>query len=510
MTTRSNLHAQQLNWAGLIGAIALFGLTVALSAQSTEAGFVGILALAALWIGFLILSRSELGLILALIVAGLLADALRTVTVAGGDSSSVKLAGIVGLGTLGLTLIALAVKYHAAGTSRVRLIYAPAPFLYFWAFLMLNLIAVGIGVYRYGVFAALTDADWLLWTGYFLLMLLLPSYNLYVRLAFALWGISIIQSAFGIGRLLAGRSTLYLSTGGDRYVPGSTSVLIAAGFVITIILLFYVVRRLRWRLALVGIAALQLGGILLSFNRQTWLGLFLALLFGFCFLFQGKRLTMAALGGVISLAVVFLVFVLEATGIAPVSITEILASRVGLGSTLQEYLREPSMLYRLSAWQVALEGIAARPLFGQGWGAPFVFAVPLARGTVIYEASPHNTYLWIAYKAGIPALAGFIAMLLTLLTASVVQFYRLRQRRSVYALLLMGAILSQIIYLFGAFWWDYLSVMYLSIPIWINIGILTALSAPTVARRGLPDARMSPASALQRSDSAPAAHPKAS
>ncbi|MCB0129560.1 MAG: O-antigen ligase family protein, partial [Caldilineaceae bacterium] len=304
-----------------------------------------------------------------------------------------------------------------------------------------------------------------------------PSYLLFKRIAIAFYGVTILQSLIGIGRLARGQATLYLSTGGDRYVSGSASVLIAIGLIISLILLLYVVRGKTNVLLVLTAATLQGIGVLISFNRQTWLAMIIALTMGYVILFGGRRVRILAWAVALLIVIGAGLVTLDRFDIGPVTIQQTLQSRLGAGLTFQEYLREPSMLYRISAWQKALGDIRANPLVGQGWGARFIFVVPLASGMRVYEASPHNTYLWLAAKGGLPTLFFFGALMCVLLADGIRQFHRFRRRHPHHALFLMGTILAQVIFLCGAFWWDYLTVMYLSIPFWLNCGMMAALSS---------------------------------
>ena len=425
----------------------------------------------------LIIRHPDIGMVAAVVVAGLLADVLRGVTLAGDDSSSIRLAGVLALGLL----LLIAAGYAAHGLVKPRWAFTLAcnfyTMFFFVALVGYTLIVVGYGVIHHGIFATLTDTDWIFWTGFFLLIVIRPSYLLFKRIAIAFYGVTILQSLIGIGRLARGQATLYLSTGGDRYVSGSASVLIAIGLIISLILLLYVVREKTNVLLVLTAATLQGIGVLISFNRQTWLAMIIALTMGYVILFGGRRVRILAWAVALLIVIGAGLVTLERFDIGPVSIQQTLQSRLGAGLTFQEYLREPSMLYRISAWQKALGDIRANPLVGQGWGARFIFVVPLASGMRVYEASPHNTYLWLAAKGGLPTLFFFGALMCVLLADGIRQFHRFRRRHPHHALFLMGTILAQVIFLCGAFWWDYLTVMYLSIPFWLNCGMMAALSS---------------------------------
>ena len=133
------------------------------------------------------------------------------------------------------------------------------------------------------------------------------------------------------------------------------------------------------------------------------------------------------------------------------------------------YLQDSALQFRFAAWKVAWSGIKDSPFLGLGWGAPLVFE----NNGVWFDLSPHNTYLWLAYKAGLPVLGLYLSFVGGLLIKAIkkCRVYLIQKERAL-SLILMGAILIEILYLIGALWWDYLTVMYISILIWVNRGCL--------------------------------------
>jgi len=82
-------------------------------------------------------------------------------------------------------------------------------------------------------------------------------------------------------------------------------------------------------------------------------------------------------------------------------------------STDLEEIKDPSATSRLLIWKGAIEMIKAQPLFGFGYGT-----FPYVIGGYVPEApdmDAHNTYLILAAEMGIPSLAIFLVILLTLI-----------------------------------------------------------------------------------------------
>lgn len=426
-----------------------------------------------------VLYRPQAGIILALIVAGIASDTLSTYTILGNADNSVRLTGLVGLGLLIITSFAIFARRFVF-SSRSSILYVDVwPWRFFSFFCLWNTIALLYGVLRHGFAATITDVDWILWTGFAFLIMLSPSRPLFIWLTFTTMAISIWQSMLGVFRLINNRGTIFLTTGGDRYVPSSASLLVAAGLMISLLLLFYVARKPRWRLLTMIVGLLQLTGIVLSFNRQVWVGLAISLGLGLLLLFKGRRLRFLVYGAGVLLIGIVAVVLIANTNFVSVDLASLLRQRIGNGD-IRNLLYDPSVQFRLSAWKTALDWTLENPILGRGWGASFDFSfmVPRTGAIQVFDGlSPHNTYLWFSAKAGFPALISFLLLMATLIFKALRRFSRLARVDKRLALVLIGSLLIQLTYLIGAFWWDYLTVAYMSIPIWINTGVLAVLSS---------------------------------
>jgi len=413
----------------------------------------------------------DLGIISALIIAGVGGQLLRAVGLATSSDGDISLASIGALGVLAVTLVAIWVRPAARARARALVRYSlPA-----WGALGLvvwNALVALFGWRQHGLFAALTDADWVLWIGFWFAVCLSPSRRLAMRSVSTVYILATWLATSGFVRLVQDSGS-FLSTGGSRYVPGSASLIIAAGLVASASMLLE--KRARWKPLIAVIAAAQLGGVLISFNRQTWVALLAAGVFGFFTLYRGKRMvsvTMAVLAGILLIG-------LWTSGLLPAQLQDTLYKRVG-GGSIETLLRDPSVQYRLSAWKTAIEGTLASPIIGQGWGSPFWFTRITGTGHIQWvNVSPHNTYLWLAFKSGLPSLVVFVTLNAILLLRAVSAHRRALPVDASLSMLLKATIMAQVVFLVGALWWDYLSIMYLSVPIWVNSALLAVLAGTT-------------------------------
>jgi O-antigen ligase len=157
-----------------------------------------------------------------------------------------------------------------------------------------------------------------------------------------------------------------------------------------------------------------------------------------------------------------------------------LATRLGLGA--QRYLSgtvgyhsDGTAQWRLGAWRNAVELIGAHPVGGVGFGTP-VDVYPLDEPPQKMESPfnyglPHNTYLTVALKTGLPGLV----LLLTALAVWVVRMWQLRAR-STWACAVVA---------FGVYGccYGYFSLFFerpfMAFPFWVVIGVGLSLERMT-------------------------------
>src|SRR5205085_783544 len=90
-------------------------------------------------------------------------------------------------------------------------------------------------------------------------------------------------------------------------------------------------------------------------------------------------------------------------------------------SSLTAVAKDSAVVDRMNLWRVALDTIAARPIFGWGIGTYAVAQIPfnshsqselnLVKNGPSMTESPHNTYLQIAAEQGWIGLAFYLAIL---------------------------------------------------------------------------------------------------
>ncbi len=426
-------------------------------------------------VGGMVLIWRSFGLLVSLVVAIFLAGFLQDWTFGSGYSGGIRLPGMMALGLLALSFLSWIL--HTRGHLRFSL--RGWSLLIIGGFVLLNAISVVMGISRYGLLATLTDADWLVWLAFGLLVSSTP--RAIKPLIVIAYGTSLVQAMRGVLLLVQGRAAYFLTTGGNRYLTTDDAQLVAAGFLVSVVLLFLVRKKKVPRILIIGAALLQGFGIFISFNRQTWVALGFALAVGWLVLFRSRRwagafFSIMAIGLIV--AFVFLAAVLK---IFPVDLQDVFLRRIGAGTSVVTYLQDSAIQFRFSAWREAWSGIKSSPFLGLGWGAPLVFE---HRG-VVYDLSPHNTYLWLAYKAGLPALCLYLTFITGLLFKAVSKSRHLwnEGRRNLSAIV-TGVILIELLYLVGALWWDYLTAMYVSILIWMNRGGLVFLTSHSADRIG--------------------------
>lgn len=127
------------------------------------------------------------------------------------------------------------------------------------------------------------------------------------------------------------------------------------------------------------------------------------------------------------------------------------------------YADDPNAQFRMLAWTEALGRFLASPIFGEGFGVPFTFAIWEE------DVRPHNTFLTVLYKMG---LVGFVPFLLLLWRFYWVGWRALRRSRNH-----SGAILLYVILLahFGMCLYGGLNLLlespFLAAIFWILMGL---------------------------------------
>jgi O-antigen ligase len=153
-----------------------------------------------------------------------------------------------------------------------------------------------------------------------------------------------------------------------------------------------------------------------------------------------------------------------------------LATRLGLGA--QRYLSgtvgyrsDGTAQWRLGAWRNAVELIRAHPVGGVGFGAPInVYPVdepPEKMESPFNYGLPHNTYLTVALKTGLPGLV----LLLTALAVWLRRMWRLRAR-STWACAVVAFSVYGCCYGYFSLFFER---PFMAFPFWVVVGIGLAL-----------------------------------
>lgn len=184
--------------------------------------------------------------------------------------------------------------------------------------------------------------------------------------------------------------------------------------------------------------------ILISFNRNMWLGVILGL--ALVLVVAGAQTRGRLLGALAAAtAGIALVVIVGPQLVGPTSALEPLVKR---GSTLlspgRELSQDSSLRSRSHETLVAWRAVRGNLGLGLGPGAEFGVFFDANLGGGRYQRAPqtflHNQYLFLIVSAGVGALAAFLAYLLAILATA----WRARRRDALYGTLLTGVVMTMI------------------------------------------------------------------
>jgi len=208
---------------------------------------------------------------------------------------------------------------------------------------------------------------------------------------------------FSLGAAFCSLNALawFIAQPGQRRYLGYGIYLVVALIVVTLLTVNKVLKRGGW-----VVATVLFLGLLLFNARAAYFAM--AGSFGIVLLIgarlQKRHDLFARLKLGLTLATVFgaTILALSYTGLGAAFIDR---SEDEVMAAILQPSEDPTSQFRLLAWAEAINRFADHPLFGEGYGTPFTFA--------IYndDPRPHNTYLTVLYKMG---LAGFIPFVLLL------------------------------------------------------------------------------------------------
>lgn len=266
---------------------------------------------------------------------------------------------------------------------------------------------------------------WML-TFYYVIVRLFPEPQQVRRLLAVAIGLAAVSGVVALAVALGGSVNSFLQDSGRQTIfeQGSTSFLrvrfpgvaLSYGLFWVAVVAVAASRRKRaaWSLALTGMAI----GIVVSFNRNMWVGLILglAVMIGI----GGARVRYRLVLGLVTAAAGIFVLVLSGPEVAgPTSGLHPLVER---GSTLlspKAEANDSSLRARGQETQQAWSAVSGHLVTGLGPAVPWgtFFSEDLGNGT--YRRSPqlflHNQYLYLVVVGGVFALAAFLAYLLVIM-----------------------------------------------------------------------------------------------
>jgi O-antigen ligase len=161
-----------------------------------------------------------------------------------------------------------------------------------------------------------------------------------------------------------------------------------------------------WRALIVLAWAVVWVLLLTTFSRSAWLSLIVGSAVAAALLWRGRHIDRRAVGAAITLAVPAL-----ALAIGFVSIFS--AFLVGRLDVASQRLETFSISERQSMMELAVQMIALRPLAGVG-AANFSVASQILSADHLASDSVHNVPLLITTELGLPGLAAFLTMLISM------------------------------------------------------------------------------------------------
>ncbi|MBA3866212.1 MAG: O-antigen ligase family protein [Solirubrobacterales bacterium] len=233
-----------------------------------------------------------------------------------------------------------------------------------------------------------------------------------------------LGAGFGSALQAAGNQTIRAENGLDSIdrvrLPGLSAGYALFWYVAVQIAMRKGGKKLGWSALLIGITV----DVIVSFNRNMWLGLFLGL---FLMMWFGGVYLRSRLSTAIGILVALVVLV-AIVGI-PGSNSSTVAPIVKRGSTLfnpEKTTNEGSLQARFKETSEAWPAVQRNLLIGVGAGASYGVTEEeqIVSGTTVYgnrvvpQLFLHNQYLYLILISGLPGLIAFLVFLLVPLTAA--------------------------------------------------------------------------------------------
>jgi O-antigen ligase len=285
--------------------------------------------------------------------------------------------------------------------------------------------------------------------GLLTLLLVFPLVDAVRRLRDLEWGVSIFLVAVAVGAVVVIDD--FRSGGGEiaLYSDDATRVnnlvfLYPMAGVTSALALIPFERRARVRLALLALTAVNATALYFTLRRGAWVVVLLAPILVFALL--PSRLRPRAARNLVAMAAagVALVVVVNRMSDDPIE-SPLDTARERLFSVFESD-DDVSTRHRGAEFDRAVELIGEHPITGIGLGQSITFVSPLYDRTAEASNVPHtniyvhNSYAWVATKLGLPALAVFLALLVTVLRRGYLGYRRALTPRG--ARLLLGVFVT--------------------------------------------------------------------
>jgi hypothetical protein len=248
---------------------------------------------------------------------------------------------------------------------------------------------------------------------FFMVLPLLDDPGRRERLLIGLTAVAVVLGAWGIlqwaGNISFGaagdvgvREGVRLTSAGAGQLQGGLFGFPVALIMCTAVLASGTVRREALRITLIVAIALNAVCVFVTFERTLWI----AALVGVAFVTLGAP----GVNRVKSIIAIPLIALVAVAGLAMFAPAQLQTAGQRLGSITQ-YQSDDSVRYRLTESRFVRDEIAKQPLVGSGLSATIFWGQPWAQQPPKEFAFSHSSYLWLAWKLGLPAAAALLLLI---------------------------------------------------------------------------------------------------
>lgn len=342
----------------------------------------------------------------------------------------------------------------------------------FALFYLIGLVALIRGFIYYTPILTLRHSALFYYSVFYFLMPVLFNNLKRIELLFKLFFITTIAVPVAILLRIRPSLNIYGALGSFNYVYLSLAVIVESFY-------FASLKKRVYKILLLLIIFLQLLVILTGKIRGGWIALAVSILF---FLYLSSRMGKLKAGMRKFFVLVVaggIALVILTASTKPVLFSEIKTEALSLVffSGMQNKPAN-NVLWRLVVWRDMLKELSEKPLFGWGFGRPFLSRTAKSLGWTYGEKEgwidPHNSHLNIAYKTGI---IGYLVFLLIMVRffKRIIRFL-LHTREDNKSKLYIAALLTCSVYvLVLSFFEVVLEGPFMGSFLWISMGLIVAL-----------------------------------